>query len=120
MHVGHRIRLQRMILGMSQKTLGHAIGVTFQQVQKYEKGNSRVGAGRLQEIANQLQVPVSFFFEDTGHTSAAISEAQPSTDLFGLLSGTDGLALIRAFTRIKSAELRHRIVDLIEQIADND
>lgn len=115
-HVGSRVRMRRMMLDMSQEKLGEAIDLTFQQIQKYEKGTNRIGASRLQQIATVLQVPVSFFF-------AGLPESgQPADDpatvaIREFVSSSDGLALARAFPRIESARLRSRIVALAEQLA---
>jgi transcriptional regulator with XRE-family HTH domain len=111
-----------MMLSMSQEKLGDALGLTFQQVQKYEKGTNRIGASRLQQIANILQVPVSFFFEgapDLGNTPTVegMSEAPSPTYVADFLATSDGLALTKAFMRIRDAKLRRRIVDLVEHIA---
>jgi transcriptional regulator with XRE-family HTH domain len=123
-HVGGRVRMRRMMLKMSQEKLGDALGLTFQQVQKYEKGTNRVGASRLQHLCHILQVPVSFFFEGLPPAPDARSkmDVAPSPDyVTDFLATADGLALIKAFTRIKDAKLRRRIVDLVEQItAEND
>jgi len=119
-HVGARIRMRRLMLKFSQVQLGDALGLTFQQVQKYEKGSNRVGASRLQHIASILQVPVSFFFEEAPINRselAQISDA-PSPDLVTtFVSTTDGLKLIQAFTSIKNTALRRCIVQLVEHIA---
>jgi len=119
-HVGSRVRMRRMMLGMSQEKLGRALGLTFQQVQKYEKGTNRIGASRLQQISKILQVPVAFFFEGAPSPigSAAELDTAPSPAyLSDFLASTDGLALTKAFTRIKNTQLRRRIVDLVEGIA---
>ena len=121
-HVGSRVRMRRMMLRMSQEKLGDALGLTFQQVQKYEKGTNRVGASRLQQIANILQVPVSFFFEGAPHTahSSGMAEAPSPAYVSDFLATSDGLSLTKAFMRIKNNKLRRRIVDLVEQIAGED
>jgi transcriptional regulator with XRE-family HTH domain len=122
-HVGSRVRMRRMMLGMSQEKLGDALSLTFQQVQKYEKGTNRIGASRLQQISNILQVPVSFFFEGAPDAVGAISglgEAPSPTYVSDFLATSDGLALTRAFMRIDDAKLRRKIVDLVEQIAGED
>ena len=122
-HVGSRVRQRRTLLGMSQEKLGDALGLTFQQVQKYEKGTNRVGASRLQQIAQILQVPVSFFFEGAPHSpgySGGMSEAPSPAYVADFLATSDGLSLTKAFMRIKSSKLRRRIVDLVEQIAGVD
>lgn len=123
-HVGSRVRMRRMMLSMSQEKLGDALGLTFQQVQKYEKGANRIGASRLQHIAAILQVPVSFFFEGSpaqdGEAPAGLDEAPSPAYVSDFLATSDGLALTKAFVRIKDAKLRRRIVDLVEQIASED
>ncbi len=120
-HVGSRVRMRRMMLAMSQEKLGDALGLTFQQVQKYEKGTNRIGASRLQQIANILQVPVSFFFEgapDLGvGTPDGMREAPSPSYVSDFLATSDGLALTKAFMRIQDTKLRRRIVDLVEHIA---
>ena len=119
-HVGSRVRMRRMMLGMSQEKLGDALGLTFQQVQKYEKGTNRIGASRLQQISNILQVPVSFFFEgapDVPAKSSELAEAPSPMYVADFLATSDGLALTRAFMRIKDSKLRRKIVELVEQMA---
>src|SRR4051794_25172225 len=119
-YVGSRVRMRRIMLGMSQEKLGEALGLTFQQVQKYEKGTNRVGASRLQQISEILQVPVSFLFEGgpTGGTAnQGFGEAQSPAYVSDFLATSEGLALTRAFTRISDAKLRRSIVDMVEQIA---
>jgi transcriptional regulator with XRE-family HTH domain len=119
-HVGSRVRMRRMMLGMSQEKLGDALGLTFQQVQKYEKGTNRIGASRLQQISHILQVPVAFFFEGAPHPgslSEGMREAPSPAYVADFLATSDGLALTRAFTRIKEQKVRRRIVDLVEAIA---
>lgn len=118
-HVGSRVRMRRMMLNMSQEKLGNALGLTFQQVQKYEKGTNRIGASRLLQISNILQVPVSFFFEGAQHLSRQLkaNDAPSPTYVNDFLATSDGLNLTKAFTDIKDAKVRRRIVDLIEQIA---
>ena len=118
-HVGSRARLRRMMLGMSQEKLGERLGITFQQIQKYEKGTNRIGASRLQNISSVLSVPVSFFFENAPGPVAApgTAESQSTFDMVGFLSSSEGLALNRAFVRIPDAKLRRRIVDLVRAVA---
>ncbi len=122
-HVGSRVRMRRMMLSMSQEKLGDALDLTFQQVQKYEKGTNRIGASRLQQIANILQVPVSFFFEGAPHVGThhgSMSEAPSPAYVSDFLATSDGLSLTKAFMRIKNSKLRRRIVDLVEQIAGEE
>jgi transcriptional regulator with XRE-family HTH domain len=118
-HVGSRVRMRRLMLKMSQEKLADALDLTFQQVQKYEKGTNRIGASRLQHISHILQVPVTFFFEGApqlglrkGH-----GEAVSPAYLFDFLATTDGLALTNAFLRIKNPKLRRCIVAVVEEIA---
>jgi transcriptional regulator with XRE-family HTH domain len=119
-YVGSRVRMRRIMLGMSQEKLGEALGLTFQQVQKYEKGTNRVGASRIQQISEILQIPISFLFEG-GPTGAAsvegFSEGASPAYISDFLASAEGLALTRAFTRISDPKLRRSIVDLVEQIA---
>jgi transcriptional regulator with XRE-family HTH domain len=116
-YVGSRIRMRRIMLGMSQEKLGDALGLTFQQIQKYEKGTNRVGASRLQQIADVLQVHVSFMFEGAPGGAGGMGEAASPAYVSDFLATSDGLALTKAFTRLKDAKLRRSIVDLVEQIA---
>jgi transcriptional regulator with XRE-family HTH domain len=118
-HVGSRVRMRRMMLAMSQTDLGNALGLTFQQVQKYEKGTNRIGASRLQQISRILQVPVVFFFEGAPSVPGTpqVTETAPSPAyVTDFLATSDGLAL-----RIKNAKLKRCIVELVEEIAiDHD
>ena len=121
-HVGGRVRMRRMMLGMSQTELGTNIGLTFQQVQKYEKGTNRIGAGRLQQIARILKVPVGFFFEGSPREGGAASETDQAplpSYVNDFLATSDGLALTKAFMQIKDANLRRRIVSLVQEITDD-
>jgi transcriptional regulator with XRE-family HTH domain len=118
-YVGSRVRMRRIMLGMSQEKLGEALGLTFQQVQKYEKGTNRVGASRIQQISEILQVPVSFLFEGgpSGTTGGdGFSEGTSPAYVSDFLATSEGLALTRAFTRITDAKLRRSIVEMVEQI----
>ena len=118
-YVGSRVRMRRIMLGMSQEKLGEALGLTFQQIQKYEKGTNRVGASRIQQISEILQVPVSFLFEGgpTSNSGDGFAEGTSPTYVSDFLATSEGLALTRAFTRITDTKLRRSIVDLVEQIA---
>jgi transcriptional regulator with XRE-family HTH domain len=120
-HVGGRLRTRRTMLGMSQEKLATAFGLTFQQVQKYEKGANRMGASRLQQAAQIiLHVSVPFFFEGApgGHEQG--EEAPSSAYIDEFVSSEDGLRLIKAFTRIARPAVRHRIVNLVQEIAGSD
>jgi len=119
-HVGRRVRMRRKMLAMSQEKLGAALGLTFQQVQKYENGKNRIEASRLQQISHILQVPVAFFFEGAPNASAphgSIGSALSVSQIDDFISDSDGLRLIRAFMRIDNAAVRRRIVKLAEEIA---
>ena len=123
-HVGSRVRMRRMMLAMSQTTLGNALGLTFQQVQKYEKGTNRIGASRLQHISQILQVPVAFLFEGAPSvpgTPQAMEMAPSPAYVTDFLATSDGLALTKAFMLIKNTKLKQRIVELVKEIAvDHD
>ena len=120
-HVGSRVRLRRNMLGMSQEKLGENLGITFQQIQKYEKGTNRVGASRLQAIASILGVPVSFFFEDAPGQEPApsrgFSEDASMASAMEFCSSTEGLQLNKAFARIKDPKVRRRVVDLVSTLS---
>jgi transcriptional regulator with XRE-family HTH domain len=121
--VGARVGMRRLMLSMSQQKLGGALGLTFQQVQKYEKGINRIGASRLQHISHTLQVPVSFFFEGAPRPAGAPvgNGASPSPNYVSdFLATSDGLALTKAFMLIKEPALRRRIVHLVQEIAASD
>ena len=114
-HVGSRVRLRRMMLSMSQEKLGEQLGITFQQIQKYEKGTNRIGASRLQHIARVLSVPVAFFFEDApgGQVVSGMAEAPETSYVVDFLSSSEGIQLNKAFVRIKDVKLRRRVIDLV-------
>ena len=119
-HVGSRVRMRRMLIGMSQEKLGEALGLTFQQVQKYEKGTNRIGASRLHRIASVLGVPVEFFYEGAPHSSAhqgGFAEASSSSYVSDFLSTGEGVQLVKAFLAIKDAKVRRKIVELITALA---
>jgi transcriptional regulator with XRE-family HTH domain len=125
-HVGSRVRLRRMLIGMSQEKLGHALELTFQQVQKYEKGANRIGASRLQQIAKVLGVPVEFFFDGSPQTpdgpppEAGFAESPSSAYVVDFLTSAEGVQLNRAFSRIRDARVRRRIIDLVAAVAGDE
>jgi transcriptional regulator with XRE-family HTH domain len=122
-HVGNRVRMRRKMQGMSQEKLGEALGLTCQQVQKYEKGTNRIAAGRLQHIASIQQVPISFFFEGAPGLSYVSDESSGYVSDFlvsDFLATSEGLALTKAYKEIQNAKLRRSIVDLVKQIAGED
>jgi transcriptional regulator with XRE-family HTH domain len=122
-HVGGRVRLRRMMLGMSQEKLGENLGITFQQIQKYEKGTNRIGASRLQHIARVLTVPVSFFFEDAPGApgeAPGLAEEKQTSHVVDFLSTSEGIQLNKAFVRIKDPKLRRRVIDLVRSMAGEE
>ena len=124
-HVGSRVRMRRVLIGMSQERLGDALGLTFQQVQKYEKGANRIGASRLQQISRTLDVPPSFFFEGAPSFEDAAPTAAQSADggsayVADFLSTAEGLHLNMAFARIQDPKIRKRIVDLVCALAGDE
>jgi transcriptional regulator with XRE-family HTH domain len=114
-HVGSRVRMRRMIVRKSQTNLGDALDLTFQQIQKYEKGTNRISSSRLQQIADALEVPVTFFFEGLQSASGGPS----NSFIMEYLSSPDGLRLAKAFCSLKSGSLRRSIVMLVDQIASH-
>ena len=120
-HVGSRIRLRRNMLDMSQEKLGEMLGITFQQIQKYEKGVNRVGASRLQAIASILSVPPAFFFEGApgmdSPPDGGFAEESGVNYIVDFLSSTEGLRLNRSFVKISDTNVRKKIVDLVECLA---
>jgi transcriptional regulator with XRE-family HTH domain len=119
-HAGKKLRMRRKMVGMPQTKLADALGLTFQQVQKYEKGANRMGASRLQQISRILQVPVEFFFEEAprGHKQNGPQSDAPSPQYVSdYLASADGLQLTRAFMQIPDLGVRRSIVRLVERIA---
>lgn len=125
-HVGSRVRLRRTLLGMSQEKLGDAIGLTFQQVQKYERGANRIGASRLWDLSRVLDVPVSFFFDDMVEGTAIQSprmltkgglEQEPTTFEADPMTKRETLELVRAYYRITDPQVRKRVFELAKALA---
>ena len=119
-HVGSRVRLRRMLLGMSQEKLGEHLGLTFQQVQKYEKGINRIGASRLFDLSQVLGVPVQFFYEElavSGAAGAGFGERPAESYAVEFLGSREGLELNKAFARITDSKVRRSIVDLVRAFA---
>jgi transcriptional regulator with XRE-family HTH domain len=122
-HVGSRVRMRRMLMGMSQEKLGEALGLTFQQVQKYEKGTNRIGASRLKQISQVLGVPIGFFFDGAPATSGeegGFAESPSTGYVADFLSTSEGVQLNKAFIRIRDQKVRKRIVDLVNALADGE
>ncbi len=120
-HVGNRVRMRRLMIDMSQTELADALGLTFQQVQKYENGANRISASRLQHVSQILQVPVAFFFEGAlralGLPDPPGADAEAPAYVSDFIATSDGLALVKAFARIHDRKLRHAIVVLVQVIA---
>ena len=124
-HVGSRVRVRRVSIGMSQERLGGALGLTFQQVQKYEKGTNRIGASRLQQIAGILQVTPAYSFDKmpdehaaSGRQAAGLAE-DGHNFVADFLSTAEGLMLNKAFMRIKEARVRKKVIDLVNALAED-
>jgi transcriptional regulator with XRE-family HTH domain len=124
-HVGSRVRMRRVLVGLSQEKLGESLGLTFQQVQKYEKGTNRIGASRLQQISRILGVPVEYFFEGAPQTieralSSGFEDNGDTAYVADFLATNEGIQLNKAFVRIKDAKLRRRVVELVTAIAGEE
>ncbi len=126
-HVGSRVRLRRTLLGMSQEKLGEALGLTFQQVQKYERGVNRIGASRLFDLSRVLDVPIGFFFDDMppemgGNQGRRFGGFQETQDGFedDTLHRRETLELVRAYYRITDPTIRKRVFDLIKTLSPTD
>lgn len=122
-HVGSRVRLRRMLLNMSQEKLAEQLSLTFQQVQKYEKGSNRISAGRLLSIAKILSVPIQFFYDDMPRQDkdygAVLGMNEESEEfVMDFVNSSEGLQLNQAFNRIKDLETRKRIVELVKTLAE--
>lgn len=138
-HVGSRVRLRRMLIGMSQEKLGELLGLTFQQVQKYEKGANRIGASRLFDISQILAVPVSYFFDDVpdevaaqhrlmsghggsanGHSNGHYKDLESGPHMMEFVSSAEGFQLIRAYTKITDPRVRKRVLDLVKSLTGDE
>lgn len=120
-HVGSRVRVRRKVLKMSQEKLGDALGVTFQQVQKYERGSNRIGASRLYKLSEILEVPIGFFYEGLSgnHFDQAVAEDHQMPLVYDFIKSSDGIALATAVSQIKSKAVRRRILDLARSLAED-
>lgn len=121
-HVGSRIRLRRQLLRMSQEKLGDELGVTFQQVQKYERGANRVGASRLYRLSRVLEVPVQFFFEGLNdqESMGMMAENDQTPIVYDFIQSSDGVSLAESFSRIKDAKVRRRVLELVRTLASEE
>lgn len=117
--VGNRVRIRRMLIGMSQERLGDLLGLTFQQVQKYEKGVNRIGAGRLFEVSRILNVPIDFFYEGVSVAQPGAGEAE-GAPVMEFVSSGEGLQLSLAFMKIKDSKVRKRVLDLVKSLAEEE
>jgi len=128
-HVGKRLRLRRTLMGWSQEKLGAAIGLTFQQIQKYEKGANRISCSRLYDFARLLEVPTSYFFDDLPAEHASASKPGASVPAANVMDAAqaaasdrprrDTLELVRAFEHLANKELRHSVLKLVQSMRDN-
>lgn len=123
-HVGKRLRMRRTMMGLSQEAVAKSVGITFQQVQKYEKGSNAMNAGRLYEFARLMNVPVSYFFEDVeasvdANRGAGFSESTAEKFDNRIVSDREALEFMKAFKRIPEQMVRKRVADLVRAIADN-
>ncbi|MBT5767602.1 helix-turn-helix domain-containing protein [Emcibacteraceae bacterium] len=122
-HVGARVRLRRTLLGMSQEKLGKALGLTFQQVQKYERGANRIGSSRLFQLSKILDVPVSFFFDEmtTDTTQKADGMAEGNKQVFEVdkLSRRETLELVRAYYKITDPSVRKKIFEMVKAVGSS-
>ena len=112
-HVGDKVRMRRKMLGLSQGKLGERLGITFQQIQKYEKGTNRVGASRLQAMAQELDVPITYFFPDPAAAQGTGPQQAGEDYILDFMSSSEGLELSRAFSRISDAKVRRKIIGLV-------
>jgi transcriptional regulator with XRE-family HTH domain len=119
-HVGLRIRLRRKELGLSQEKLAESIGLTFQQIQKYERAANRVSASKLWELARALQISVGYFYEGLGDSGISTLSQTPSATVQDFLLTTEGVELATLFPRIRQARLRRKILELVRVMADDE
>jgi transcriptional regulator with XRE-family HTH domain len=118
--VGNRVRIRRMLIGMSQERLGELLSLTFQQVQKYEKGVNRIGAGRLFDVSRILGVPIDYFYEGVGAQLAQEGFTENAPPVMEFVSSGEGLQLSLAFMKIKDAKVRKRVLDLVKSLAEEE
>ena len=125
LHVGSRLRYRRVEMGLSQEKLGESLGLTFQQIQKYEKGSNRIGASRLFQISQVLEVPVQFFFDELSldpereEAGPGFSDSPREYNVMNFVNSSDGIELNKAFIRIKDQKIRRRIMELVRVLADS-
>lgn len=117
-HIGQRVRQRRIFLGMSQETLGEALGLTFQQIQKYEKGFNRVSGSRLVQIADALHVAPAWLFEGAPGQRTAGTHAEADADMSAFMTSADGLVIARSFVQIRNAKVRHAVASMVKTMAE--
>lgn len=122
LHVGGRVRMRRKFLGLSQEMLADAIGLTFQQVQKYERGSNRISSSKLYDISKSLKVPIQYFFEGIVEAEAleGFSESTSEQYVHGFLMTTEGLELAELFPKIKNPKVRRKVLDLVRSLSDTE
>ncbi len=118
-HIGYKLKLRRVDAGMSQEALGEKVSLSFQQIQKYEKGANRISASRLFELARILEVEISYFFEgfETSSSYMRMEDSAPIPKFLNFVSSNEGMSLNRAFTRIKSRRTRRALIDMAKSLA---
>jgi transcriptional regulator with XRE-family HTH domain len=119
-YVGSRVRMRRKMLGMNQEKLSEQLGITFQQVQKYEKGANRIGASRLQAISQILEVPIGYFFPQGAAANGGMGEAAQSDYVSDFMMSSEGIELNRAFAQIKDPKLRRKVIDMVRTMASKE
>ena len=119
-YVGSRVRMRRKMLGLSQEKLGEQLGITFQQVQKYEKGANRIGASRLQTISQVLEVPIGYFFPQEPAAVGGMGESAQSDYVSDFMMSSEGIELNRAFAQIKDPKLRRKVIELVRTMASTE
>jgi transcriptional regulator with XRE-family HTH domain len=119
-HVGNRVRMRRLLVGMSQEKLGELLGITFQQVQKYEKGSNRVSASRLYQISHVLGVPVQYFYDElkSENGPSGFAESEGADAIAGALQSPDGVQIARIFSATTDPEKRKLILNAVKLLAD--
>jgi transcriptional regulator with XRE-family HTH domain len=118
-YVGNRVRMRRKMIGLSQEKLGDKLGITFQQIQKYEKGTNRIGASRMHAMADALEVPISYFFPDTSTAEGSGMQEEGAAFMMEFMSSGEGLELSRAFARIRNTRIRRKVVALVRALAED-
>jgi transcriptional regulator with XRE-family HTH domain len=119
-HIGKRIRLRRLMLNLSQTDVADALGLTFQQIQKYEKGSNRLSAGRLLRVAILLEVPLTYFYQDAPGVSGLATKVAIPEFVTDMLMTSSGIALARAFGKVKQTKVRRCIINFVDAVGDEE